>query len=450
MTFLVSALPIFSRFPFSAWPLVVSLSATVSFLAMGGHRRRDWFHPLVLPMTYVSLVMLGPLLYIQATGRSLLAMHPNALSAETVSMMSATVVLMLGGILVSIGTVGPPLEQTPIWGSWPRLQLIGRLGLALCVVLRIEYAAKHPATQYGRNQLTFDWSASLQSEVDVAILIVVVAIVMSNLWIRKRPLELVDAAGVALYGGASLYTGSRLSIVGPAIFLIWAYHSHVRRLSLLMAAFLGVVVVSGLLLVGILRPTSGLTARSDAVASAFTDLSSPLYVTNEVVNLVPRTHPFLYGRTYLAAMKRQLPGPISNSLFGAPQDTGAYEFRIIEHNFNPNQGFSFALPAEGYLNFGSVGVLSAALLVGLLFGISWRYSQELPSRALNVLYPIVVAALPYGLRSDALTQIKLVLTPMVAIAFVLVLCRPYSATRCKAASVVAKMLGPINSSYHKK
>jgi hypothetical protein len=192
------------------------------------------------------------------------------------------------------------------------------------------------------------------------------------------------------------------------------------------------VVVACLIAAGSIRSAGGYdsTAPNTVVGDLINNVSSPLYVTNEIVQRVPSIFPYTEGSTYLEALKRQLPGPIANGLFGPPTDTGAYQFRVIEGYYNPNQGYSFALPAEGYLNFGVVGVALAGMVLGLSLGLSWNRTRGVPQRARQIVYPVILVALPVGLRSDALTQIKLVLAPVVIVAIVLAICRlPSSASQ---------------------
>jgi hypothetical protein len=139
---------------------------------------------------------------------------------------------------------------------------------------------------------------------------------------------------------------------------------------------------------------------------------------------VPDSEPLRLGSTYVAALQRQLPGPIALEILGPPTDTASFELRQMLGFYDPDAGFGFSLPAEGFLNFGLVGVVGACVVTGLLLGGSYaRRPAGLPDRALHVLYPLIVASLPLSLRADAVQQIKTVLYPMVFAAVVFALAR---------------------------
>jgi len=131
-----------------------------------------------------------------------------------------------------------------------------------------------------------------------------------------------------------------------------------------------------------------------------------------LVERVPFETSFLQGSTYVASIERQLPGAIAVAVFGPPTNTASFEFRRLIGFSNPDAGFGFSLPSEGYLNFGLGGVLAAALMLGGLLGYAARRTAIRPTHARHLLYAILLATLPLSFRSDALQQIKTVLYPM--------------------------------------
>jgi hypothetical protein len=82
---------------------------------------------------------------------------------------------------------------------------------------------------------------------------------------------------------------------------------------------------------------------------------------------------------------------------------------------DPNQGFAESLPSEAYLNFGLAGCVGAGLFLGALMGWAWRKHQATAARARDLLYPVLLAGLIGGFRSDAWAQIKEVLYPMLIV-----------------------------------
>jgi hypothetical protein len=128
---------------------------------------------------------------------------------------------------------------------------------------------------------------------------------------------------------------------------------------------------------------------------------------------VPSQVDFYWGSTYLEALKYMLPGPISRALFGDPTGTGVFAYRDLIDFHYPNQGFGFAVPTEAYLNFGFPGVAIVALGLGVLY--AWAHAMALRNRygISMLLYPLLVSYLAFGLRSDALNQLKNILYPLI-------------------------------------
>jgi hypothetical protein len=163
---------------------------------------------------------------------------------------------------------------------------------------------------------------------------------------------------------------------------------------------------------------------SAAVERTLGAVGTPVFITNRLVQSVPSAWPFALGSTYVAAVERQLPGPLATKIFGPPTGTGTFVFRRILHYTNPNNGFAFALPSEGYLNFGLEGALLAGGALGLF--LAWAYRQQSAdtvTQARHLLYPLAVATIPESLRSDAVASVKLILYPMLLLALAFWLAR---------------------------
>jgi hypothetical protein len=119
----------------------------------------------------------------------------------------------------------------------------------------------------------------------------------------------------------------------------------------------------------------------------------------------------MHGSTYMAALFRQLPGPVQVALFGPPRTTGSYVYRDLIDFHDPNGRSAFSLPSESYLNYGLAGSFIVALIVGSLFGWAYRRAAAVPSKALHVLSPILVATLPLSLRGMLSCRSSSVLYP---------------------------------------
>jgi hypothetical protein len=223
-------------------------------------------------------------------------------------------------------------------------------------------------------------------------------------------------AALAVFTVAVVASGQRGGLIAPGVYLAWAYSTRVRRIpwryalaALLVVLYAGAAIASN-------RAGGGLWPGSPAAvaASAVGGVSSPAWLTEETVEHVPSPAPYLHGSTYLAAAEGQLPGPVSRRL-GAPTRTASAVFRDIIGFTNPDQGFAESYPSEAYLNFGLPGCLAAGLFLGAVMGWAWRRRREPPAMARDMLYPVLLAGLAYGFRSDALTQGKDVLYPMLIV-----------------------------------
>jgi len=206
-------------------------------------------------------------------------------------------------------------------------------------------------------------------------------------------------------------------LLTPLLAVVLIRHSAVRKIRL-TTIIVGVVLVA-YLAQGISEyrsnPTARLGTKQNTLAvNTIEPLDTPAWITAQVAAQVPGKVPYQHGRTYLDATVRLLPGPIARAVFGSPTGTGAFFFKNdILHDTSTNQGYSFSFPSEAYLNFGPAGAFLVAVLLGLLLGWAWRRYPERPTRTNDLLYPILIATLPYGWRSDFLTQAKDVIYPLI-------------------------------------
>ena len=212
--------------------------------------------------------------------------------------------------------------------------------------------------------------------------------------------------------------------------MLWAHHTYVKRLRAWTLALLIVFVLGVFTTVGYEREPTGTVGRPSVLQSSLVDIASPTFITANVVSDVPAEHPYYLGTTYLAAWERQLPGFIANRILGSPATattpTGSFAYRDLIGFTNPNQGYGFAFPAESYINFGMPGVFLTGAGLGWLLAWSYRRCRADPSRAIHLLYPVLISTLPDGFRTDALGELKMVLYPMIILALVLYKARQVS------------------------
>lgn len=431
---------------FRSWGLVsiALVLLTVTLLASGrviGHA--DWFHPMSFPVLYYAFVLLVPAGYILWTQASLGLVSPSRVEPRLVLLLILSVIcLSIGAALPLLRPLGPPVSPpSRAFSVKARKWMLGtgRSLLAALIGIRVVLMLTTSRLAYGQMQTVYDTESAISTMVNGLIFISVVLVVVGSIYRPTGFLLRTDILLIALFATLTLTAGSRAPLIAPAIFLGWSYSTHVKRVSGPMVVLATAVAISAFQFVGESR-TQGFRSFP-APAGAFSEntlrpLNSPLMITADLLERVPSEHGYMYGSTYWAAIKRQLPGPISRSVWGPLDDTGAYAYRQVMHYDDPNQGWGFALVAEAFLNLGPLGVYVVSAGVGLLFGWSWRSSRDHPQYGRHLLYPILVSIWPYGVRSDALTHIKLALYPLIVVAIMFAWIRWRTETRgrmCRAA-----------------
>jgi len=382
----------------------------------------DWFHPLAFPLAYVTLTLIGPVLFILATGTPIGSSTKKDLTPTLLAVFVLTVVGMAVGSVAALVVFRGRARLRAGTGrqgavDYALLRRVGRSIILLTIVLRaseIPGALSHP---YGFGAVIYNVDAMARAATNILVFAAVILISISNAQLHRRVLLTGDYLLFGAFVFFTLLTGNRGELVGPALFALYVHHAYVRPMRLWRGILLGLVVVAVFTAVGQYRVGQGLPTDSTTLASrAMVPVSTPVLVTNNVIKTVPSKHPFTHGSTYLESIRRQLPGPIAVELFGPPNATGSFVYRQLISYTNPNAGFAFSVPSEAYLNFGLAGAFGVAAILGLLIGYAYRRQSARPSRAVHVLYPILIAALPLSLRSDAVQQVKLVLYPMILLA----------------------------------
>jgi oligosaccharide repeat unit polymerase len=382
--------------------------------------RRDWFHPGGFPVAYSSLVLLGPVAYVLATGH----LGRDLTASDVTSTVLLSFVLFVAGLTLgcrvrrrshSLGPVARPVGETGF--DYVFFRALGRSILVVISLVRVWEFYNTFGQPYGLGSLGYNFDRWLKIAGDVLVLVAVVFIVVGNVCLHRKVARTTDVVLFGLFAISTLATGSRGELIAPLIFTVWAYHTGVKAIGIGRLAVATTLVVVVFTAVGAYRAESNSTVSSEPASDrALVSVSTPLFITERVTQLVPNIHPYFGGSTYTAALARQLPGPIARRLFGPPGDTGAYVFRQLLGFENPNAGFGFAISAEAYLNFGLQGCFVVGLLVGLLLSVGYLMARWPPTKARHLFYGLVIATLPYAIRSDALAQIKSVLYPMLILA----------------------------------
>lgn len=395
----------------------VALGAVIPSIGLFRIFKRDWFHPYAFPMFFVIVTLFAPSVYVLVTHKNLPSPFTIDVSEPLLRVFLLTVLGLGLGIAVSLAVVhsrngvGPPV---PV--DYRFVLKWGHFFLSSSVVLEGIRWVTQRGRPYGAQQTSFGTSSTVTTIAVGLVLIGVIFTTIGNAKLHRRVLRRFDVSCLIAFMVFSLLSGSRGDLLAPLLFILWSHHTYIKRVPLWRLVALTAVILAVFAFVGTERngPTA---AGKSLVTSTVTSLSGPSFITANVLQVVPSEHGFYHGSTYISAVERQVPGFIVNRILGSPQaahQTGTYVYRdLIDFN-SPNLGFGFSFPTESYLNFGMPGAFIIAAFVGLLIGWSYRRFESDASRALHLLYPILIVILPLEIRDDALGQIKIVLYPMIA------------------------------------
>lgn len=427
--------------------LSVGLLVLPALLVLTVGRRRlgsDWAHPAVFASLYVSFVCLAPMTYVATTGRSLGVLTAPLVTPKALLALQLFSLSFLAGALTRMSRDAPasPLRavrtssgpKVGAYVDWRRVRALGTLALFAATAIRL-YETTRPRVRYGENQFDFTATTALGTATDLVVLPAVIAVVLANQNTpgrHRRVLGPLALSLLAIFAAGSLYTGQRSPLLAPLLFLAFAAHRWRRpiRLWVALPALSAAIIVFNYAGDARAGRVSTFTLRG-TLESTLQALSSVGYVTAETVAaLDAQAHPFtgphfLEGATYLASLLSLAPGLIVRALNGGqPLDTGAFYFRKLINFDNPNQGYSYSTPAEAYLNFGLFGTVTVGFALGAL--LAWAHSRATrPTSVRAVIYPVLLALTPYGLRSDALTHMKtFIYTILIVTVFVWLSRRP--------------------------
>jgi hypothetical protein len=415
--------------------LVLVVAALVALAYKGRHA--GWFHPLSLPFATLAVMSLGAPLWVYFTHESVGLLYDNGHQPAIASTLAVAVsvtacealTLVVVGYMVGVGAAFALTKQakpTAADERWPifrhrDMRRAGFLLMAAGAVSQLAAAVLERGITYGANQLQYGLASVLNSGAATALLVglILVTLTASHTAKPKCLRDLLrgrEWAALSLYMLAVAVTGERGGLINPLVYLALVYSTQVRVIALkwivagVLLALIGGTVISNY------RSDRGLSPGSPNVImqNAVGDVSSSAWLTQETVIHVPSTAGYMHGSTYLAAAEAQLPGPVARAV-GAPARAASAVFRNLIGFSDPNQGFAEAYPSEAYLNFGLVGCVGAGLFLGALMGWAWRKRRARAARPRDLLYPVLLAGLIGGFRSDALAQIKDVLYPMLAV-----------------------------------
>lgn len=423
-------------------PLVV-VSIALACVTVAVELRRtsgDLFAPGVFLFGYVTTVMLSPWVYLVVTRKPIQIISVDTINDPVVVAMLLSVSGWGFGTMVvrarsvdpvvagrhQIAVLSPTVFDDELAG---RLRVWGWGTLLVTGALRVFLVAESTGRAYGEGQFTYTLGAALTPVSDVTLILAVVFFCAAALADRGPIIPTAPATMLGVVALLSMFgLGTRGELIAPGVVILWCAW-RLGRIDLRHVAGVGAATVVMFFAVARLRAA---TAES-LIERTMADISSPYLVTDWLTRYVPDPTGYLMGETYAATIPMLLPGPIARMLSGGDIGTGAYRFREVVGFHDPNQGFGFAMPAEAYLNFGMPGVFVIMALAAALIAFAHRRWVGWEMAEMGVLYALAIGAMPFGLRADALAQMKAIVFPMAIVGLIIVMERR-AATRVAARS----------------
>lgn len=378
--------------------------------------------PTGFPLAYTGFVLLAPLIFALITNESTGPVSTNLITPKTILISLATVSGFAIGIYAPLNEVEPTKWLDANRSEAIRLAALARatlLASLVSVVGQVVLGGTVITSAYGASQTAFGISQVLATATGAALLVGCALLFHSKESLGEPLIPMTDL--VLLTATLFINTvllGSRAEIIPTALLFIWYWVKSGRRLS--ATAIIAALLACMALFSFIARfRTIGQGIASNTTTSmwkqSLVELSGPVVLSKQVSQLVPSMHEFYNGSTYWAALAALPPGIVRLAFGIEIGDTGAFAYRNLIGYTNQDNGFGFAFPAEAYMNFGIFGVFIAAAILGIGFNIAYSHAFRRVG-VLGYLYPIMLATLPYGLRSDALTQLKSTVYPLMIIA----------------------------------
>lgn len=402
-----------------AAPAILASASVTTVLAIANsvHSRRtqgyvDIWHPSLFPALYISASFLAPtwvtFVMDQPVGSLAFNIPVSPLTPLLVSIASATFSIAAS---FPFRERQPKVENEPFRIGYAKtLSTAGFALLLASLAMAFMKLARGGVANYGVAQTT--WSASDMLDVLLGMLPAIgVSLIFLSRSIRGLPIfQISTLTLLALIVVVAAGSGSRNPLL-KAILPVLIYYTWTKRRHLLPATVGFGIALSMAAFVRYRSSALGGFDDRPTLEIILGDLAPVPFTLGAVANAVPDSHPYLLGSTMAAAAIRLLPSPVANALFGEPDGTGGPVFRTISGVTDPNYGTGFSLPAEGYLNFGFLGMISMMVAIGLLF--PWLYAHRKGAGTLAILYPIIVASAPFAIRNDILGAGKTVVYPVI-------------------------------------
>ena len=320
-------------------------------------------------------------------------------------------------------TIGPTLARLMPFadGAWRRregLTIAGGLLLVGAVLVRLLIGSVGLETltesEYVRGyQETAGLGVLAGGVMLVQIGLVVLYLTMAERDRRAPVLPWVLFAVLALL---VLRIGRRRVVLETGLALLVAHHFCVRKIRLRVLVVVAAMSLLAFAVVGLARAylAEGLGGILTHLVEEFGFGEIPklmaepiavLLALTETMYQVPDQEPFWLGRTFVEAFEIMVPLPLHPNRPLAPTQ---WFVNLIDPGIAAvGGGYSYALLAEGYLNFGILGAVAASFVEGVVVRGAVTYRRLFPSSKSRILvYAVAVSLTVMMIRGDFATLLK--------------------------------------------
>jgi oligosaccharide repeat unit polymerase len=233
---------------------------------------------------------------------------------------------------------------------------------------------------------------------------------------RDRPIAWWLLVLLCLFSVAIFLTGRRRLVAETAIALLAFRHFYVRPFrprTLLAGTMLGLCL---LIFVGQFRNflqenlrtmvgSSIVSMTPETFLMSFVELNTVHTALSETIQSVPSLRPYRYGKTYLEGFEILIPEFLYPNRPIAPGPAMAWD--LDPKVAKAGGGFGFSPFAEGYLNFGFLGVFVTGYLEGVFISALMKFRRSNPaSKGRLLLYGVGLTPFFLLFRGDFASLLK--------------------------------------------
>lgn len=253
-------------------------------------------------------------------------------------------------------------------------------------------------------------------------LVIAVLFLLYSYGSRKKKADLIFfVVSALLLGVVQIILGARSSLMYMGLVILLFWHTAIRPVSIRALGIFGIICFFGLNILGMVRAskygsladvwerTSASLGESESGNSLIYTLTTgefvvPFETLPQMMRSVGRDLDPRFGLTYIEAPLFLIPSVLFPNRPSAL--THWYMDRFYGVGYGLNEGRAFFFTAEGYLNFGPLGVPFVMLMWGWFLGATQQYrvlARGEPSALL--LYALTVAFIFRGIAGDSVSMV---------------------------------------------